>query len=322
MELIAQCVVNCFQPENFLILIVDDVSKNLQVVGAMLDDVGYATTFATSGKQAIERVKTANPDLILLDLMMPEINGLQVCEHLKADPLYAEIPIIFLTVSNESEHLLQAFSQGAVDYVTKPYKAPELLARVKTHLELKYTRDQLKTALVELEKLATTDPLTGIANRRHLLTLAEREFQRTQRYHNPFSVLMIDIDHFKLINDNYGHNIGDEALKIMADVTVNALRKVDIFGRFGGEEFVVFLPETQADEALLVAERIRKAIAQTPIYVEGQTINITVSIGVTIYESSEISLDGLLMEADKALYDAKKQGRNQVVIYPKFNQVN
>lgn len=313
---------NCFQPENFLILIVDDVSKNLQVVGAMLDDVGYATTFATSGKQAIERVKTANPDLILLDLMMPEINGLQVCEHLKADPLYAEIPIIFLTASNESEHLLQAFSQGAVDYVTKPYKAPELLARVKTHLELKYTRDELKQALVELEKLATTDPLTGIANRRHLLTLAEREFQRTHRYNNPFSVLMIDIDHFKLINDNYGHNIGDEALKIMADVTVNALRKVDIFGRFGGEEFVVFLPETQADEALLVAERIREAIATTPIYVDDQTIHITVSIGVTIYESSEISLDGLLMEADKALYDAKKQGRNQVVIYPKFNQVN
>nr|WP_317265668.1 diguanylate cyclase [Arthrospira sp. SH-MAG29] len=310
---------NSFQPENFLILIVDDVSKNLQVVGAMLDDVGYATTFATSGKQAIERVKTANPDLILLDLMMPEINGLQVCEHLKADPLYAEIPIIFLTASNESEHLLQAFSQGAVDYVTKPYKAPELLARVKTHLELKYTRDELKQALVELEKLATTDPLTGIANRRHLLTLGEREFQRTHRYKNPFSVLMIDIDHFKLINDNYGHSIGDKALKIMADITVNALRKVDIFGRFGGEEFVVFLPETKADEALVVAERIREAIATTPIYVDDQTIHITVSIGVTIYNSSEISLDGLLMEADKALYDAKKQGRNQVVIYPKFN---
>ncbi|MFO7088415.1 diguanylate cyclase response regulator [Arthrospira platensis PCC 7345] len=306
MELIAQCVVNSFQPENFLILIVDDVSKNLQVVGAMLDDVGYATTFATSGKQAIERVKTANPDLILLDLMMPEINGLQVCEHLKADPLYAEIPIILLTASNESEHLLQAFSQGAVDYVTKPYKAPELLARVKTHLELKYTRDELKQALVELEKLATTDALTGIANRRHLLVLGEREFQRTHRYNNPFSVLMIDIDHFKLINDNYGHNIGDKALKIMAAVTVNALRKVDIFGRFGGEEFVVFLPETKADEALVVAERIREAIATTPIYVDDQTIHITVSIGVTIYNSSEISLDGLLMEADKALYDAKK----------------
>lgn len=309
---------NSFQPENFLILIVDDVSKNLQVVGAMLDDAGYATTFATSGKQAIERVKTAHPDLILLDLMMPEINGLQVCEYLKADPLYAEIPIIFLTASNESEHLLQAFSQGAVDYVTKPYKAPELLARVKTHLELKYTRDQLKQALVELQKLATTDPLTGIANRRHLLSLGEREFQRT-RYNNPFSVLIIDIDHFKLINDNYGHNVGDKAIKIMADITVNALRKVDIFGRFGGEEFVVFLPETKADEALVVAERIREAIATTPIYVDDQTIHITVSIGVTTYNSSEISLDGLLMQADQALYEAKKQGRNQVVIYPKFN---
>ncbi|MEB3887070.1 diguanylate cyclase [Lyngbya sp. CCY1209] len=305
-----------FNPENFLILIVDDVSKNLQVVGAMLDEVGYATTFATSGKQAIERVKTANPDLILLDLMMPEINGLQVCEHLKADPLHAEIPIIFLTASNDSQHLLQAFGQGAVDYVTKPYKAPELLARVKTHLELKYTRDELKKALVELETLATTDSLTGISNRRHLLTLAEREFQRAQRYRNPFSILMLDIDHFKSINDTYGHATGDEALKLMADVTRNALRQVDIFGRFGGEEFVVFLPETPLPDAVTVADRIREAIASVSVAMDDAAIRMTVSIGVATYQTEEPNLDTLLMRADKALYEAKQRGRDRVVADP------
>jgi len=305
--------VESFNPENFLILIVDDVSKNLQVVGAMLDEVGYATTFATSGKQAIERVKTANPDLILLDLMMPEINGLQVCEHLKANPLHAEIPIIFLTASNDSQHLLQAFGQGAVDYVTKPYKAPELLARVKTHLELKYTRDELKKALVELEKLATTDSLTGISNRRHLLTLAEREFQRARRYRHPFSLLMLDIDHFKSINDTYGHAAGDEALKLMADVTRNALRQVDIFGRFGGEEFVVFLPETPLRDAVTVADRIREAIASAPLTIQNAEARMTVSIGVSTYQDDEPSLDTLLMRADKALYEAKQRGRDRVV---------
>lgn len=282
----------------------------------MLDEVGYATTFATSGKQAIERVKTANPDLILLDLMMPEINGLQVCEHLKADPLHAEIPIIFLTASNDSQHLLQAFGQGAVDYVTKPYKAPELLARVKTHLELKYTRDELKKALVELETLATTDSLTGISNRRHLLTLAEREFQRAQRYRNPFSILMLDIDHFKSINDTYGHATGDEALKLMADVTRNALRQVDIFGRFGGEEFVVFLPETPLPDAVTVADRIREAIASVSVAMDDAVIRMTVSIGVATYQTEEPNLDTLLMRADKALYEAKQRGRDRVVADP------
>ena len=139
-----------FNPEDFLILVVDDISHNLQVMGDLLDRVGYSTTFATSGKQAIERVKVANPDLILLDLMMPEMDGLQVCEQLQADLEFDDIPIIFLTASNDSEHLIRAFALGAVDYVTKPFNAPELFARIKTHLTLKHTRDELQKTLVDL----------------------------------------------------------------------------------------------------------------------------------------------------------------------------
>ena len=139
-----------FNPEEFLVLVVDDASKNLQVVGAMLDRVGYATTFATSGQQALDRIQTAKPDLILLDLMMPEMDGLQVCKHLKANAAHCEIPVIFLTASHDRDHLLQSFEQGAVDYITKPFHPPELLARVRTHLELKHTKDVLEQTLSEL----------------------------------------------------------------------------------------------------------------------------------------------------------------------------
>lgn len=145
-----------FLPENFLILVVDDLSQNLQVVGAILDEQGYGTTFAINGQQALERVQTITPDLILLDLMMPEMDGLEVCERLKNNPTFAEIPIIFLTASHETNHVLQAFERGAVDYVTKPFNAYELLARVRTHLELKHTRDQLKKTLANLVEARDT----------------------------------------------------------------------------------------------------------------------------------------------------------------------
>lgn len=309
-----------FKPEEFLILVVDDVNQNLQVVGEILEKVGYGTTFATSGMQAIERIKTANPDLILLDLMMPGINGLEVCEKIKSHSEFVNIPIIFLTASQDENHLLEAFEKGAVDYVTKPFKTPELLARVRTHLELKYTRDQFKKLLdeqailtEELEKLATTDPLTGVWNRRHLFALAEREITRVHRYNRPLSLLIIDIDRFKVINDTYGHAGGDEVLAILAKTVLNCLRKSDLFGRFGGEEFVAFLPETTLQTAVAAAERIRENLANIVISVYEQQIRITVSIGVASYQKEDLTIDALLQRADKALYQAKNQGRNQVV---------
>ena len=310
----ARSPVESFNAENFLVLIVDDGRQNLQVVGSMLDEVGYATTFAIDGMQALERVKTAKPDLILLDLMMPHMNGLQVCETLKADSSDCEIPIIFLTASKEKDHLLQAFDCGAVDYITKPFSAPELLARVKTHLELKHTRDELRKALAKLEKLATTDSLTGVANRHHLLTIGKREFSRACRYTRPFSVLMLDIDHFKTINDTYGHAAGDEALKAMAKAAVNSLRQVDFFGRFGGEEFVAFLPETNIRAAVEVAERIRRTIARISLSVPDGVAYVTVSIGVATYRRGDRTLDAILKRADDALYAAKNQGRDRVVV--------
>ncbi len=307
--------VKSFNPKEFLVLIVDDVRSNLKVVGAILDRVGYSTTFATSGEQAFERMKKSKPDLILMDIMMPEMDGIEVCKKIKGISQYEEIPIIFVTASHENKMIMEAFKQGAVDYITKPFKSGELLARVKIHLELKYTRDELRKNLIELNKLATTDGLTGVLNRRHLFILAEQEFNRVCRYGNSFSVFILDVDYFKMINDTYGHTVGDETLKAIAQTTQSLLRNVDLFGRFGGEEFVGFLPETNSEDAFKVAERIRQTIANLNLEIDNNILRITVSIGLATYASTDPDIDEMLKRADLALYEAKRRGRNQVLVY-------
>ncbi|WP_016952888.1 diguanylate cyclase [Anabaena sp. PCC 7108] len=309
-----------FNPEDCLILVVDDVKLNLQVIANILDQVGYEYTLVSNGSQALERVKSAHPDLILLDLMMPEMDGLEVCEQIQSNPELSEIPIIFISASKEQDHLLQAFEKGAVDYMVKPFHTAELLARVRMHLELKYSRQKLKKLLHEqgelvkkLEKLANTDPLTEIWNRRYLLMIAEQEIKRSQRYYLPFSVLLIDIDYFKRINDTFGHSIGDEVIIFMTKTVFSCLRQVDSFGRFGGEEFVVLLPETDIHGAIIVAERIRENINNQYIFVGEKKVSITVSIGIASYNSTDKTIDTIIQRADKALYQAKNQGRNRVI---------
>ncbi|BFM40675.1 diguanylate cyclase [Synechocystis sp. LKSZ1] len=301
-----------FQPEKFLILVVDDVPRNLQLVVEILDRAGYMTTFATGGKQALERLRASQPDLILLDLMMPEMSGLEVCERIRAEHLELNLPIIFLTASNEREHLIQAFDKGAMDYINKPFYAPELLARVKTQLLLKQAQDELKEAYQKLEDIALLDPLTGLANRRAIATFCETEFARTHRYGDEFAVMMIDLDHFKQVNDHYGHHCGDECLKLIAGVLHDSLRDTDKIGRFGGEEFVAILPKTSLDQALVLGERLRHQVVHLCPKIEQQTIYLSVSIGISSYCKSDSSMGDALRRADNALYNAKAQGRNRV----------
>jgi diguanylate cyclase (GGDEF)-like protein len=217
---------------------------------------------------------------------------------------------------------LQAFDKGAVDYIVKPFNTYELLARVRTHLELRYAQNKLQKMLEEqkelvkkLERLANTDSLTGVWNRRYLLNLAEQETERCRRYNRPLSVLIIDIDHFKNVNDTYGHAVGDEVLMMMTETAMNYLRNVDVLGRFGGEEFVALLPETDSKSALITAERIRENIEQITIAVDGKLVSITVSIGVSSYQKGDANIDALMKRADKALYKAKNQGRNRVIVH-------
>ncbi|MGL5032780.1 MAG: diguanylate cyclase, partial [Microcystaceae cyanobacterium] len=295
------------------ILVVDDVTKNLQLVMEILEQVGYSTTFAVGGKQTLERLKTVTPDLILLDLMMPGMNGLEVCEILKADPTYQNIPIIFLTASNEREHLIEAFEKGAIDYISKPFHSPELLARVKTHLMLKQAQDELQIAYDRLEKMVTIDELTNVANRRAIFAFGEQEFQRAKRYDNCFAVMMIDLDYFKKVNDTYGHYSGDECLKLVADCLKNSLRTTDLVGRFGGEEFIAILPETNLAEAIELGERLRHKIVCLCPKLEDHVVHLSASIGVTTHRRNDESLNDMFRRADKALYQAKDDGRNRVI---------
>jgi diguanylate cyclase (GGDEF)-like protein len=303
-----------FRAEECLVLVVDDISKNLQLAVEILDSAGYATTFASSGKQAIERVKTADPDLILLDLMMPEMGGIEVCQRLKSDTLYAHIPIIFVTASNEKEDIINAFDSGAVDYVTKPFYSWELLARVKIHLELKKTQEELKNTNSKLEKLVRTDSLTGVNNRREILSFGDKEFKRCRRYRRYFSVLVIDIDHFKHINDTFGHAMGDKTLITVAWAIKNCLRQVDGFGRFGGEEFVAILPETNLEDATTTAQRICQVINKLNIELDQQKVQVTASIGVATFNPQDSNLEEVIKRADHAMFAAKNQGRNRVSV--------
>lgn len=301
-----------FRPQDCLVLVVDDVSKNLELAVEILDSAGYETACASSFQQAIERVKTANPDLILLDLIMPKKRGLELCRRLKSDNLYAHIPIIFVTDSKEKEDIINAFNSGAVDYITKPFHSWELLARVKIHLELKKTQEELKNINSQLEKLVRTDSLTGVNNRREILALGEKEWQRCHRYHRYFSVLVIDIDHFKHINDTFGHVLGDKTLITIAGAIKNCLRQVDSFGRFGGEEFVAILPETNLEDAGTLARRICQVINQLNIEIDRQKVRVTASIGVATFSPQDNNLETVIERADRAMFAAKNQGRNRV----------
>lgn len=309
----AQTPMSSYNPENCLILAVDDNLLSRALLENILQAEGYRTKIIADGEEALVYLECNSPDLILLDLVMPKIDGLRLCEQIKSNPKCRDIPIIFITASGEKENLLQAFQIGAVDYITKPFHPKELLARVKTHLDLKFTRDELKKALKELEKLATTDDLTGIANRRHFSKLAEREFKLAKRQKRQFSILVLDIDFFKKINDTYGHAAGDYIIKSVANYCAQTIRQEDILARWGGEEFIILLPGTVLQEAVRVACRLREGVASLNLEFDSHPIAVTVSIGVSCFREEDATLNDTIIRGDQALYRAKNLGRNVVV---------
>jgi PleD family two-component response regulator len=239
-----------------LVLIVDDVAKNLQLLGNILKKENYRIAAANNGKQAVAIASDINPDLILLDVMMPEMDGFEACGKLKNIPETKDIPIIFLTAKVETEDMIKGFKAGAVDYVTKPFNSYELLARVKTHLELKISRDLLEKKNKLLEILSITDGLTGLYNHRYIVDALSQRITETRRYGKPLSIVMLDIDYFKKINDKYGHVFGDEVLIKISSVIEETVREVDIAGRYGGEEFLIVIPDTDSSGAYKTAERL------------------------------------------------------------------
>lgn len=314
------------ESDKFLILVVDDSPANLKLLRGLLSSQ-YRLTFATNGLEAIERANSSQPDLILLDIMMPKIDGLEVCKQLKESSDTRHIPIIFLTANDDIEIIVEGFKLGGVDYITKPFQKEELLVRLQTHLkivslqrDLQETIQQLEQSNQHLEKLSHQDGLTQIANRRYFDHRLQEEWQRLQREEKPLSLILLDIDYFKQYNDYYGHLEGDECLKNIAKALSQSVkRSMDVVARYGGEEFAVILPNTAKSGAIQVAQEIQILISQLEIKHNPDCPyrNITVSMGIaTIIPTSKDSINFLISQADTALYQSKEKGRNQYCILP------
>lgn len=296
------------QTDRQKVLIVDDGLLNRQLLSELLRP-DHSVILAKNGEQALERAMRQQPDLILLDVVMPEMDGYEVLRQLKADKHTSSIPVIFITAQGSPEEEANGLLQGAMDYITKPFNPYVVRARVATQLKLARQRHML-------EMLANIDGLTELPNRRHFDNMYETEWLRAKRYEQPLSVALLDVDNFKLYNDHYGHAMGDLVLQAVAKTLTGALKRPsDLAARYGGEEFVLILPETDVAGALQVAESVRAEIERLAIAHQNSPVChcVTVSIGLACsMEQSASTAAAMLKMADDRLYLAKNAGRNCV----------
>jgi diguanylate cyclase (GGDEF)-like protein len=304
------------------ILVVDDSRTQLDWLVEVLAREGYAVEAAMEGRDAIRKVRTDPPDLVLLDMILPDMDGLEVLRLVKALPDDQFIPVIILSAKADLDSKVTGLRIGADDFLAKPFAEAEILARCAAMLRIKSLQDQLRRAQKELEERSVTDGLTGLKNRRFLDERLAEEFKRAQRYADPVSLVMIDLDHFKQVNDRYGHPAGDVVLRGAANLIRGSIRDPDICARYGGEEFAVILPKTHLSGALVVAERIWRELAERAHVLEAGVlggpaeVKVTASLGIAFYPAKDITSPELLLRfADEALYQAKKAGRNQICLY-------
>jgi two-component system cell cycle response regulator len=293
------------------VLIADDSLVIRAVVRSGLEDEGYRVIEAVDGLAALERCRQEPPDVVLLDIEMPGLDGYQVLSELKSDADLKNIPVVFLTSRSGMDDVVAGLRGGAHDYLKKPFEPAELLARVGSAIHVKKLQDEVQQRNAELDRISRTDGLTGLFNRRHLDEELARRNTDSLRHHEPICLLLLDLDHFKHINDTYGHPAGDLVLRAFADRISLGLRAGDIAGRWGGEEFLVILPRTDLAGALEVAERIRSATAAAPVTAAGQGIDVRVSGGCALGPGD--SVEALVHLADQCLYQAKHRGRNRIV---------
>lgn len=297
------------------VLIIDD-SENVraQIAEALEKAALFEGIYeAGDGIEALKMLLETPVDLILCDLEMPRIDGYKLLGMIAARPELQHIPVIMLTGHDDSELKVKLLGQGASDYITKPFDAAELIARVKVHLKIKHLQDELKKSNERLKQLSDTDPLTQIYNRRYLMDMLAKELQRAERKGTHLSLVMIDIDHFKYVNDKYGHQGGDQVLTVLAALAQSGLRSYDFVARYGGEEFVMTLPETAHEDAIMIAERLRSRIQLHSYSGSLKGLSLTASMGVSTYPAKFISsIADLVREADEAMYRAKSAGRNRV----------
>lgn len=295
------------------VLIVDDSEDSAKLLAYDLHDMGYNVSTAFSGDECITTAANHSPDIILLDMRMPGLSGLDTLANLKRLSETEDIPVIMISASSADDSVVKALDMGADDYVSKPVVLPVLTARMRASLRLRSATEQLEKANEELTRLATTDPLTHLYNRRHFFALGYAEFTKSLRHKRPLSFILLDVDKFKNINDTYGHSAGDHALIVLADCCREAVRESDIIGRIGGEEFAICCPDSDLGGAHAIAERIRSLCECQLIQGAEYEFSFTVSLGITTRQSLDDQFERLFNRADRLLYQAKESGRNQAI---------
>ncbi len=298
------------------ILLIDDSRLIAHVAKTILTKRGHKVILAQDGLAGMEAAKSEQPDLILLDLIMPVMDGYQVCQELKEEESTKEIPVIMLTSKAEPADKVKGLEIGALDYVTKPFDEGELVARVNVQLQLRQLHETLQEKNRQLQELANKDGLTGLYNHRYFQEQLSKDFLRAKRYHENLSCVLLDIDHFKEFNDTHGHQTGDVILSTLGRVIEDSIRDSDLVARYGGEELALILYHTDGPAAFHLAERLRQTVESHEVHDKGNVLHITISLGIATFPSEQISDSKELIEcADKALYQAKENGRNRVEVY-------
>lgn len=328
----------CYHTSSATILIIDDNPRNIQLLGYLLKEKGYQIAAAINAEQAYAMIESLKPDLILLDVVIPETDGFKICRKIRSFTATEHTPIVFLTAKGNTSDVISGLELGAIDYITRPFNNQELLARIKIHIRQKQKYDHMMIHMVELQERiqqeeqllkkrqdeiqvltiknhdlsqkVITDELTGLYNRRYIFNRLISEIAKSQRHQADLSIIMLDIDHFKKINDRYGHPSGDIVLQDLSKIFGNAIREIDLAGRYGGEEFIIILPETDIPGAHRVAKRIQKQVAAYRN--ESENLSVTISQGISSLSSQCHDYTRMIALADQALYSAKKNGRNRI----------
>jgi diguanylate cyclase (GGDEF)-like protein len=297
------------------VLVADDSAVSRKLVEQTLSDKQYSLVFAKSGREAVNLFAEHHPTLVIVDWIMPDLTGLEICKHIRSKEKASYTYIILLTGKSEKESVVEGLAAGADDYLTKPFHHEELIARVGVGLRIMELQREIEVKNAMLQELALTDPLTCLPNRRAIEDWATRQLNGAARYGFSFWVAMADLDHFKTVNDTYGHEAGDTVLKVFSQILKTKSRRSDICGRIGGEEFLFVLTHATEDDAKRVIEYVRAELEETKFNFNGKSLTVTASFGLAGFAGTHApEFNQLVAQADLALYSAKRLGRNRIEV--------